>query len=127
MPLSLGTECRSAVTAMSDPNERSHLVALCTCPPEKAARIATELVRRRLCACVNVVPGLVSVYRWKGAVEEDDESLLVIKTRRDSFRALEAAVRELHPYEVFELVALRIDVGSAPYLRWLDESLASEA
>jgi periplasmic divalent cation tolerance protein len=100
-----------------------HLVAYCTCPPEKADEIARELVRRRVCACVNVVPGLRSVYTWKGAVEEDHESLLVIKTRSDRFGALEAAVREVHPYEVFELIASPVEAGNAAYLRWLDESV----
>lgn len=108
---------------MNDKNDTHHLIAFCTSPPEKAQEIARELVRRRVCACVNVVPGLRSVYTWKGDVEEDAESLLVIKTRSDCFGALEGAIRELHPYEVFELIASRIDLGSAAYLQWLDESV----
>ena len=111
---------------MNDKKDTRHLIAFCTCPPEKAPEIARELVRRRVCACVNVVPGLRSVYTWKGEVEEDAESLLVIKTRADCFRVLERAVRELHPYEVFELIASRVDRGSADYLRWLDESVDAE-
>ena len=108
---------------MPDKQDRAYLVAFCTCPPEKAGEIARELVRRRVCACVNVVPGLRSVYIWKGAVEEDAESLLVIKTRADRFRALERAVAEVHPYEVFELIATQVETGNAAYLSWLDESV----
>lgn len=110
-----------AVPAASCPR---HLVAFCTCPPDKARELARELVRRRVCACVNVVDGLHSVYTWKGSVEEDAEALLVIKTRSDRFQALENILRELHPYEVFELVAAAVAYGSKPYLDWLDESLA---
>ena len=108
---------------MPDNQDHSYLVAFCTCPPKKADEIAHELVRRRVCACVNVVPGLRSAYIWKGAVEEDAESLLVIKTRADRFRDLERAVAAVHPYEVFELIATRVETGNAAYLRWLDESV----
>ena len=108
---------------MTAKSTHRHLIALCTCPPDKAAEIARELVRRRVCACVNVVPGLRSVYVWKGKVEEDAESLLVIKTREDRFSELESAVREVHPYEVFELIATQVDRGSENYIRWLDETM----
>ncbi len=112
---------------MPEHDPSAYLVALCTCPPARAPGIARELVRRRVCACVNVVPGLRSVYEWRGKVEEEDESLLLIKTRADRFPALERAVRELHPYEVFELVASRLDRGNALYLRWIDACLAPAA
>jgi periplasmic divalent cation tolerance protein len=90
---------------------------------EDAERIAGELVERRLAACVNIVPGLVSVYRWKGAVERDTEVLLVMKTRGERLEALRQALVDLHPYEVPELVALPIVGGHPPYLAWLDESV----
>jgi periplasmic divalent cation tolerance protein len=90
---------------------------------EDAERIASELVERRLAACVNIVPGLVSVYRWKGAVERDTEVLLVMKTRGERLEALRQALVDLHPYEVPELVALPIVGGHPPYLAWLDESV----
>ena len=108
-------------------SDHSYCVALCTCPPEKAEQIAGELVRRRVCACVNVVPGLTSVYEWKGAVEQDTESLLIIKTRADRFADLEAAVAELHAYEVFELVALPLERGNAAYLGWIDSVLDTDS
>src|SRR5260370_23548716 len=91
--------------------------------PEDAERIATAVVERGLAACVNVVPGVVSVYRWKGAVHRDEERLLVIKTRGERFEALREALVSLHPYEVPELLALPIAGGHAPYLAWLDESV----
>jgi periplasmic divalent cation tolerance protein len=90
---------------------------------EEGRRIARELVERRLAACVNLVPNLTSVYRWKGAVEEAEEVLLVMKTTEAQLVALEAAVRELHSYEVPEFVALRVDSGSRPYLKWLLDSV----
>jgi len=90
---------------------------------EDADRIARGLVERRLAACVNVVPGLLSTYRWKGALEREGELLLLIKTRAEKLDALREALVALHPYEVPELIALRIEAGYAPYLAWLDESV----
>ena len=100
------------------------LVALTTVgTAEDAERIARALVEQRLAACVNVVPGVVSVYRWKGAVERDDEWLLVMKTTSERLEPLREALVALHPYELPELVALPIVGGHAPYLAWLDESV----
>ncbi|MGH7804266.1 MAG: divalent-cation tolerance protein CutA, partial [Candidatus Binatia bacterium] len=73
---------------------------------EEAARIARALVEERLAACVNLVPGIRSIYRWQGAIADDAEVLLVAKTRRASLDALERRVRELHSYEVPEVLAL---------------------
>lgn len=89
---------------------------------EDAERIGQALVARGLAACVNVVPGLVSIYRWKGEVERAEERLLLIKTRRETFAALREALVALHPYEVPEVLALPIEDGHAPYLAWLDEN-----
>jgi periplasmic divalent cation tolerance protein len=90
---------------------------------EDAERIAGALVARRLAACVNIVPGVRSIYRWKGRVETDDERLLVIKTRRDRFEAVREALVALHPYDLPEAIVLPIEAGHAPYLAWLDESV----
>ena len=99
------------------------IVALSTvATAEDADRIARELVARGLAACVNVVPGLVSTYRWKGEVQREGELLLVIKTRRERFDALRDALLSLHPYDVPELIALPIADGHAAYLAWLDEN-----
>jgi periplasmic divalent cation tolerance protein len=91
---------------------------------EDAERIARALVERRLAACVNVVPGVVSVYRWKGEVCRDGEVMLVIKTRAERIPALREALLALHPYELPELLALPIDSGHSPYLAWIDESVS---
>jgi periplasmic divalent cation tolerance protein len=89
---------------------------------EDAERIGRALVERGLAACVNVVPGLVSIYRWQGQVESQEERLLVIKTRGERFEALREALVALHPYEVPEVVALPVAAGHAPYLAWLDDN-----
>jgi periplasmic divalent cation tolerance protein len=91
---------------------------------EDAERIARSLVERRLAACVNVVPGVVSIYRWKGGICRDEERLLVIKTRLERLPALREALVALHPYDVPELVALAVEAGHEPYLAWLDESVS---
>lgn len=89
---------------------------------EEGERIARGLVERGLCACVNIVPGLVSVYRWKGAIERENELLLIIKTRAERFEAVREALVAMHPYELPEAIALPIEAGHAPYLAWLDAS-----
>jgi periplasmic divalent cation tolerance protein len=91
---------------------------------EDADRLARALVERRLAACVNVVPGVVSHYRWQGELQRDEERLLVIKTRAERIDALRDALRELHPYELPELVAFEITAGSEEYLKWLDEGVS---
>ncbi len=99
----------------------------CTCPDEgSAVRIARALVEERLAACVNVLPGLRSIYRWQGAVEEAQEHLLLIKTSAPRLPALERAVRERHPYELPELVAVPITGGLAAYLDWVRENSRPE-
>jgi periplasmic divalent cation tolerance protein len=101
-----------------------HAVVLSTVGTEgEASRIALALVERRLAACVNVVPGVSSTYRWQGAVRTDAEWLLVVKTRRDRFDEVRAAIRELHSYELPEVVMLDIADGDAAYLEWIDASL----
>jgi periplasmic divalent cation tolerance protein len=98
------------------------LVALSTvATAEDAERLARALVERRLAACVNVVPGVVSHYRFEGELHRDAELLLVIKTRAEKLDALRAAFEELHPYDVPELVTLDITAGSPSYLEWLDQ------
>ncbi len=105
-----------------------HLIALCTVPDRKTAeRIAERLVGQRLAACVNILPGLTSVYRWQGEVQRDNELLLVIKTQRACFNALEAAVHRLHPYELPEIVAVPIVTGSRRYLAWITENTGPDA
>jgi periplasmic divalent cation tolerance protein len=103
---------------MSAPTEA--LVVLVTTPtPERAAEIARAVVEERLAACGNVVPAIRSIYRWEGKVHEDAEALLVLKTTRARFEALRDRVLALHPYQVPEVIALRVEAGSAAYLAWI--------
>jgi periplasmic divalent cation tolerance protein len=88
-----------------------------------AQKIARALVEERLAACVNVVPGVVSVYRWKGVVEKEDELLLIIKTIGERVEPLKARLLQLHPYELPEVVVIPIGGGHAPYLAWLEEQV----
>jgi periplasmic divalent cation tolerance protein len=91
---------------------------------EDAERIARALVEQGVAACVNVVPGVVSFYRWRGALEREGETLLVIKTMGERLEALRAALLALHPYELPELIALPIGDGHRPYLDWLAGSVS---
>ena len=96
------------------------LLCLSTCPDaDAAARIARTLVEERLAACVNQVPGVASTYRWQGAIHDETEVLLLIKTTRERFDALRTRLVELHPYELPELIALDLADGHAPYLDWM--------
>jgi periplasmic divalent cation tolerance protein len=91
--------------------------------PPDAERIARALVEERLAACANVVPGVVSVYRWKGVVERENELLLVIKTLADRVEALKARLLELHPYELPEVVVIPIGGGHKAYLEWIADQV----
>jgi len=104
------------------------IVVLTTCDSEKQAKeLARHLVETRVAACVNVLPKLQSVYRWKDKVEESAEWLLVIKSRRDVFRELRAEIEKIHTYEVPEIVALPVVDGSEAYLGWLDAQITGPA
>jgi periplasmic divalent cation tolerance protein len=100
------------------------IIAFSTCSSaEEAARIARALVESRAAACVNIVPGLRSVYRWKGSVEEAGEWLLIMKTTRERFGELRTQLRQLHSYELPELVALPVVDGLDSYLDWISASV----
>jgi periplasmic divalent cation tolerance protein len=89
---------------------------------DKATELARQLVDEGLAACVNVVPGVRSVYQWQGKVCEEDEVLCLIKTRPAIFDRARARILELHPYEVPEILAFQVDDGSPAYLAWLRDS-----
>jgi periplasmic divalent cation tolerance protein len=105
------------------PRTAGFCVVLVTCPSRVVGEtVGRALVDERLAACVNVVPGVRSIYRWEGKVRRDPEVLLVIKTRRTHLPALQRKVKSLHPYTVPEIIALPIAAGSAPYLAWVQHS-----
>ncbi len=100
------------------------IIVLTTCESSQDAQtIAETLVEKRLAACVNILPGLKSVYRWKGKVENAAELLLLIKTRRGLFEQLSAELERIHPYEVPEVIALPVVDGAPSYLEWLEKEL----
>lgn len=100
--------------------ENECLVVLCTCPDgAPATQLAESLVGERLAACVNRVPGVASCFRWQGEVQHETETLLLIKTTRARLAALTARVRELHPYELPEVIAVPVMGGLEKYLDWV--------
>jgi periplasmic divalent cation tolerance protein len=90
---------------------------------EQALALARELVDRRLAACVNVLPGVRSIYRWQGKVCQEGEYLLLIKTLASAYEAVAAALRELHGYELPEIVSFPLAQGDARYLAWIAENV----
>jgi periplasmic divalent cation tolerance protein len=105
----------------------SALICFSTCPDAATAeRLAEALVAERLAACVNIVPGLRSVYRWQGAVERADEVLLLVKTQTRLLQRLQERLRQLHPYELPALVAVETDLGLPAYLRWIADETRLE-
>jgi periplasmic divalent cation tolerance protein len=102
------------------------IVVLTTCESQdQAEQLARRLIEDRLAACVNILPGARSIYRWKDKIEDAAEFVLVIKSRRDVFDKLRAAIARLHSYEIPEVIALPVVDGSDAYLKWLDRELAS--
>ncbi len=99
-----------------------YILILNTCQDKNTAEtLAAELVDLNLAACVNVLPGVHSTYRWQGKRETADEHLLLVKTRRDCYAGVQQALRERHPYKLPEIIAVPIVEGLTGYLRWMDE------
>lgn len=100
------------------------IVVFSTCEShQEAEKIATSLVEKRLAACVNLIPGVQSIYRWRGAVERSKEFLLVIKSSRELLRDLQAELSRMHSYEIPEVLALSIVDGAEDYLNWMEREL----
>ena len=98
---------------------KSYLVLSTVDTQQEAVRIARHLVEERLVACVNLVPKITSIYRWKGALERATEHLMIMKTAQDRLASLTQRIKELHPYEVPEVIALSIEEGDSTYLEWI--------
>lgn len=94
---------------------------------EQAYLIAREIVSRRQAACVNIVPGIRSIYRWKGKICKDGELLLIVKTLEDEFEGVMATIRELHSYELPEILAFNVSRGERGFLDWIRSSVDKEA
>jgi periplasmic divalent cation tolerance protein len=99
---------------------------LITAPPEDARRLASQLVAQRLAACVNVVPRIESFYWWEEAVQHDDEALLICKTVERQFDKLRAFVKEHHPYDLPEIIALPVTAGLPEYLEWVGKETGGD-
>ena len=97
-------------------------IVLCTVPDRNTAEdIANILIAENLAACVNIIPGITSVYRWEDRIEQAEELILVIKTGGDAYRALQAKISDLHPYELPEIIAVPVEQGLAGYLDWVEQ------
>lgn len=100
------------------------LVVLCTCPNAEVAQTLAELVvDQHLAACVNIMPGITSVYRWENAITSSTEHLLVIKTRSSIYPALETVLVKHHPYKIPEVIAFSVVCGLPAYLNWINDSI----
>ncbi|MEM9529590.1 MAG: divalent-cation tolerance protein CutA [Pseudomonadota bacterium] len=97
------------------------VLALSTCPPEDAERLAAGLVNARLAACVNLLPGVRSIYRWEGQLEQAEETLMVIKTTTFCWEQLAGWLAQHHPYDVPELISVDLTNGLPDYLQWIDQ------
>ena len=101
-------------------------LVFCTCPDSQSAEaLARGLVEAGLAACVNIVPGLKSVYKWKGKLESETEHLLLIKTLAETYPELERTINSKHPYDVPEVLSLAVETGLPAYLAWLESALSS--
>jgi periplasmic divalent cation tolerance protein len=108
---------------MSEQPGSELIIVYITAPAEEeAAGLARALVESKLAACVNIVSNVRSVYSWQGRIEDDRELLMIVKTQRHLFDRLASKVREIHSYDVPEIIALPIVEGSPDYLKWLQES-----
>jgi periplasmic divalent cation tolerance protein len=96
-------------------------IILCTCPDKiTAEKIARLLIEHKLAACVNIMPNISSIYRWQGQIECAEEVLLLIKARQDAYSALESLIKQHHPYQLPEIIAVAIERGLPDYLHWID-------
>ncbi len=103
------------------------IVVLSNCgSEEEARRVARALVEARVAACVNIVPGIQSVYHWQGAIQEDSEWMLVIKSTRPMFDSLAAELRKIHSYQVPEVLAIPVIAGDQNYLDWMDREISGK-
>lgn len=100
-----------------------YVIALTTCPTNKSKDLALSLVDERVCACVNIIPKVTSIYHWKDKIVTDEESVLIIKTQEDCKDALWNTIKEKHPYEIPEFVILPIKWGSQDYLNWISATI----
>jgi periplasmic divalent cation tolerance protein len=118
-----GRNTKASASKLQD-NIGMYQLILCTCPDQNTAdTIARQLISDKLAACVNILPGLASVYEWQGEIETAREHLLLIKSHSARFSAIETAIKTTHPYQLPEIIAVAIESGSSDYLKWIDSCL----
>lgn len=101
----------------------TYIIILCTTPSNDiSVQIAEECIKTKIAACCNILPGITSIYQWQGKVEKSNEELLILKSTEDNFVAIENTIKELHPYEVPEIISIKINKGNESYLKWIDQS-----
>lgn len=99
----------------------NYQIILCTCPDQASSnKIAGSLIQNKLAACVNILPGITSVYQWQEKIESSQEHLLIIKSHQYLYSQIESEIIKQHPYELPEIIAVPIDQGSPDYLQWID-------
>jgi len=104
-----------------------HQIIFCTCPDQQTAKqIAESLIRDKSAACVNIIPGITSVYQWQGKIESAQEHLLLIKSRVEKYSTIESKIKQIHPYELPEIIAVPIERGLPEYLQWIDSCLSTK-
>jgi periplasmic divalent cation tolerance protein len=101
-------------------------IVLCNCPPTASTELGRRLVDEKLAACVNILPGVRSIYRWEGNVMEESEETLLIKTMADRLDELEARIQALHPYDIPEIIAFEPNAALAEYVGWVQEQTRDE-
>jgi len=113
-------------TSVNEQKSNEYYLVLCTCPDQASAElIAQTLVEQQLAACVNIVPGIMSVYRWQDKIEKNAELLLLIKTKQLALTGIENAIINHHPYELPEIISIPIHSGLAHYLSWIDDNVVT--
>ncbi|XP_046371397.1 protein CutA homolog [Haliotis cracherodii] len=124
MPGLVGVVCRAVSTMAESYVAGSASMAFVTVPDmDVAKKLAHGIVKQRLAACVNILPGITSVYEWEDKVNEDPELLLMIKTQTSKIDELSSYVRSNHPYDCAEVISSKIDNGNPPYLKWIAETV----
>ena len=104
-------------------NNTKAILVLCTFPETESVKsVAETLVNEKLAACVNVIPGVQSIFRWQDKIDNANENILIIKTKDSLYDELEVRIKELHPYELPEIISVPIDKGLNKYLDWISES-----
>jgi periplasmic divalent cation tolerance protein len=107
--------------------KEAYLLVMMTAPSEaEAAELGRSVVAEKLAACCNILPGVRSIYRWRGKISDEAEVLCILKTRRELFDKLKARLKELHSYEVPEIIGINIEAGLDSYLQWILENTESK-